>query len=87
MRKAERLPMWRLLRDEVVHLAKTAVRPPWAWVLIALALVAGVVMVALDESTPGPALTIGLRMVVATAAGIAAGVVVHRSRNLNDGGR
>lgn len=85
VRKAERLPMWRLLLDEVVHLARTAVRPPWVWVLVCLVLVAGVVMVVLDERTPGPALTVEWRMVVAIAAGIAAGFVVHRSRDRNDG--
>lgn len=85
MRKAERLPMWRLLLDEVVHLAKTAARQPWVWFVVSLALVAGVVLVVLDERTPGPALTIEWRMVVAIAAGIAAGFVVHRSRDRNDG--
>lgn len=85
MRKAERLPMWRLLVDEVGHLAKTAVRQPWVWFLVSLALVAGVVMVVLDERTPGPALAIEWRMVVAIAAGIAAGFVVHWARDRNDG--
>lgn len=78
------MPMWRLLLDEVVHLTKTAVRQPWPWVSVSLALVAAVVMVALDESTPGPALAIEWRMLVAIAAGIVTGLVVHRSRDRNN---
>lgn len=77
-RDARRLPLWRLLIDEVVYLFKQAVRPPavWAWTLAAM--VALVVMVGLAEATPGPVVSIGWRAVAAVALAAMVAVVVRR---------
>lgn len=78
VRDARRLPLWRLLLDEVVYLAKRSLRPPWLWAWTSAAVAVAGVMVALDESTPGPVLSLGWRLVAAAAAGSAVAVLVRR---------
>ncbi len=77
-RDARRLPLWRLLVDEVVYLAEQAVRPPWRWVWASAAVAIVAVMVGLAESTPGPVVSPGWRVAVAAVAASAVALLVRR---------
>lgn len=85
LRDARRLPLWRLLLDEAVYLAKRAVRPPAVWVWTSAAGVALVVMIAFAEATPGPVVSIGWRTVAAVGAAAAVAITVSRFRHRHRG--
>lgn len=80
---AKRLPVWRLLLDEIAFLSRRAVRRVRMW-LPAVA-VAALVMVALADSTPGPVVPLGSRLVVAIVAALAVGASLWRWADGNDG--
>lgn len=77
-RDARRLPLWRLLLDEVVYLVGRAVRPPWVWVWVSAGTVATVVMVAFADATPGPVIPFGWRAAAAVAAAAITGAAIRR---------
>lgn len=70
--------MWRLLLGEVVYLVGRALRPPALWGWLSAAVAAAIVMIAFAEGTPGPVLSIGVRMAAAAAAGLIVAAVVRR---------
>lgn len=82
---ARREPLWRLLLDEVVYLVGRALRPPILWGWLSGALVAVIIMIAFAEGTPGPVLSLGVRMAVAAVAGLIAAVAVRRWPHRGDG--